>query len=214
MLISPNTSPTSRPLSRPTHQAPGPPEVCHGDCHCHNTCVSKGLFNLHGPPRQGAIWRVHVFKRSCSHFSQVCHAEGTRAHTDTKEGKTQANHGFCRGFSILLAEIGSGCAHRFHQSHITDDLVSSLCWFAAGWVLLPLLLLLLLLLRCAVLLALVGYYCWLTVGLVLFCCWLAACCCLLLPLPLPALQSLLICCWLLLHKPYHCGCVVNWAWKA
>ena len=128
------------------------------------------------PPRQGAICRVHVFKRSCSHFSQVCHAEvcpaqslkdrNAHARTDTKEGKTQANHGLCRGLSILLAEIGSGCAHRFHQSHITDDLVSSLCWFAAGWVLL---LLLLLLLRCAVLLLvvgcgqllLVGYYCWL-----------------------------------------------------
>ena len=88
-----------------------------------------------------------------------------RARTDTKKGKTQANHGFCRGLSILLAEIGSGCAHHFHQSHNTDDLVSSLCWFAAGWVLL----LLLLLLRCAVLLLvvgcgqllLVGYYCWL-----------------------------------------------------
>ena len=140
----------SRPLSRPTHQALGPLEVRHENCHTcvsKGPCVSKGLFNLHGPPRQGAIWRVYVFKRSCSHFSQVYHAERTRAHTDTKEGKTQANYGFCRGFSILLAEIGSGCAHRFHQSHIPDDLVSSLCWFAAGW-----LLLLLLLLRCAVLL--------------------------------------------------------------
>ena len=84
-----------------------------------------------------------------------------RARTDTKEGKTQANHGLCRGLSILLAEIGSGCAHRFHQSHITDDLVSSLCWFAAGWVLL----LLLLLLRCAVLLLVVGC------GQLLLVCW-------------------------------------------
>ena len=153
---------SSRPIPRPHLALYLAQPARHQDPHI---CVSKGLFNLHGPSRQGAICRVHVFKRSCSHFSQVCHAEGTRARTDTKEGKTQANHGFCRGLSILLAEIGSGCAHRFHQSHITDDLVSSLCWFAAGWVLL----LLLLLLRCAVLLLvvgcgqllLVGYYCWL-----------------------------------------------------
>ena len=79
-------------------------------------------------------------------------------------------------------------------------------------------------------------YCLAAAGLLLpaCCCCLAAaggmllvtfCCCwvvgvvlllvgCLLPLPLPALQSLLICCWLLLHKPYHCGSVVNWAWKA
>ena len=99
-------------------------------------------------------------------------------------------------------------------------LLVSYCWLAAAGLVLPAVWLLLVCccrLAAAVWPLLVGC-CWLpsaAVGLlVLFCCWLAACCCLLLPLPLPALQSLLICCWLLLHKPYHCGNVVNWAWKA
>ena len=71
-------------------------------------------------PQARSDLQVHVLKRSCSHFSQVCHAEvcpaqslkdrNAHARTDTKEGKTQANHGLCRGLSILLAEIGSRCA--------------------------------------------------------------------------------------------------------
>ena len=70
------------------------------------------------PPRQGAICRVHVFKRSCSHFSQVCHAEvcpaqslkdrNARTQTPTK-AKRKLTIVFC-GLSLLLAEIGSRCA--------------------------------------------------------------------------------------------------------
>ena len=68
---------SSRPIPRPHLALYLAQPARHQDQHI---CVSKGLFNLHGPSRQGAICRVHVFKRSCSHFSQVCHAEGTRAH--------------------------------------------------------------------------------------------------------------------------------------
>ena len=188
---------SSRPIPRPHLALYLAQPARHQDPHI---CVSKGLFNLHGPSRQGAICRVHVFKRSCSHFSQVCHAEGTRARTDTKEGKTQANHGFCRGLSILLAEIGSGCAHRFHQSHVTDDLVSSLCWFGC----------------CC---------CFCCCCAVLFCCWwlAAASCCwfagagwlLLLVsycwlaaagLVLPAVWLLLVCCCRLAAAVWLVGC--------
>ena len=211
------------------------------------------------PPRQGAICRVHVFKRSCSHFSQVCHAEvcpaqslnDRNARTQTKEGKTQANH----GFFVVLAYFWqrSEADAPWGQCGICScdvGLVKTVChgmmWFlaSAGWVLL----LLLLLLRCAVLLLVVGCcqlllvcWRWLATVLLVSCCWLGAACCLaaaglllpacccclaaagylllllgcwccfaagwLLPLPLPALQSLLICCWLLLRKPYHCGSV-------
>ena len=118
--ISPSTSPTSRPLSRPTHQAPGPPEVCDGDCHCHNTYmyISKGLFSLHGPPGKerfaGSCFQAFMFTSFAGvpRGSVPCTVveRQERAHTDTKEGKTQANHGLCRGLSILLAEIRSRCA--------------------------------------------------------------------------------------------------------
>ena len=200
---------------------------------------------------QGSCLQAFMF----TFFAGVPCGRNARAQTP-KKAKRKLTMGIVVVLAYFWQRSQAGVPHRFHQSHNTDDLVSSLCWFAAGWVLL----LLLLLLRCAVLLLvvgcgqllLVGYYCWLAAAgfvlpavwlllvcccrlaaavwpllvgccwlpsaavglLVLFCCWLAACCCLLLPLPLPALQSLLICCWLLLHKPYHCGSVVNWAWKA
>ena len=154
---------SSRPIPRPHLALYLAQPARHQDPHI---CVSKGLFNLHGPSRQGAICRVHVFKRSCSHFSQVCHAEGTRARTDTKEGKTQANHGFVVVLAYFwqrseagvhtvftnptsqmiwfLASVGLGAA--------AASAAAALCCFAAGGWQRPV---------AAGLLALVGYYCWL-----------------------------------------------------
>ena len=185
MFISPNTSPTSRPLSRTTHQAPGPPEVCDGDCHCHNTYVyiSKGLFNLHGPPGRERLAGVPCGSVSCTVVERQ-----ERAHTDTKEGKTQANHGF---FVVLAyfwqrseADVPWGqCGICSCDVRLVKTVCHGMMWFlaSAGWVLL----LLLLLLRCAVLLLVVGCcqlllvcWRWLATILLVSCCWLGAACCL------------------------------------
>ena len=230
-----------------------------------HTCVSKGLFNLHGPLQarsdlQGSCFQAFMF----TFFAGVPCGRNARAHTDTKEGKAQANHGFCRGLSLLswqrskagvhtvftnptsqmiwfLASVGlllvgcccccfcCCCAVPFCCGFAGAGwllLLVNYCWLAgAGW--------LLLLVSCCWFVLLLFGCCWFAAArlaaavwpLLVGCCWLpsaavgllvlfllllaAACCCLCL-----LLQSLLICCWLLLRKPYHCGSVVNWAWKA
>ena len=128
------------------------------------SCFEAFMFTFFAGVPRGSVSCTVVERQEC-------------AHTNTKEGKTQANHGF---FAVLAyfwqrseADVPWGqCGICSCDVGLVKTVCHGMMWFlaSAGWVLL-------LLLRCAVLLLVVCWR-WLATILLVSCCWLGAACCL------------------------------------
>ena len=147
---------------------------------------------------QGSCFQAFMF----TFFAGVPCGRNARAHTDTKEGKAQANHGFCRGLSLLSWQRSKAGVHTVFTNPTSQMIwflasvglllvgcccccfccccaVPFCCGFAgAGWLLL------------------LVNYCWLAAaGLVLPAVWLLLVCCCCLAAAGGMLLVTFCCCW-------------------